>query len=284
MARPLRPWAAVGWAILFLVIGLGLTVGLGAVAIALGGMSGGGTSASGLLTGVFYGLIGFGFATWLIGFRILKFSWSDLRWTPTDTMLRGLGIGLLLGAIPAAVAILVAIPTAGAAIVDDATTQGSYLGQVGLTFLVLIPAALLEEIMFRGVGQVVLARAFGRYRAIIVLSVLFSLAHIFNDHTTALGLVNIGLAGIFLGLVFYIRGGIWAAWGAHFGWNATLAAFDAPVSGLPFPIPVINYLPGQPDWLTGGAFGPEGGALATFVLIGAIIVTYRMVNQSKEWV
>lgn len=266
---------------LFLVIGTGLTVGLGAVGIAWRTPD---DPAESLLTGVIYGLIGFGFATWLVGIRILKLSAIDLRWRPTNTIARGIGIGVLLGAIPAAVAILVAIPTAGAALVEDVTTPGRYIGQVGLTFLILLPAALLEEVMFRGVGQVVLARAFGRYAAIIVLSVLFSLAHIANDHTTVLGLVNIGLAGIFLGLVFYIPGGIWAAWGAHFGWNATLAAFDAPVSGLPFPIPAINYLPGQPTWLTGGAFGPEGGLLASIVLLGAIIITYRMVNHSKEWV
>jgi membrane protease YdiL (CAAX protease family) len=268
--------------VLFLVIGLGLTVGLGAIGLALGGGQSGGNTARGLLTGVAYGLVGFGFATWLIGLRILRLSWEDLRWSPTNIIVPGFAVGLLLGAVPAAVAILVAIPAAGAAIVDDATTAGSYLGQVGLTFLILLPAALLEEVMFRGVGQVVLAKAFGKYTAVTVLSVLFALAHIANDHTTALALVNIGLAGVFLGLVFYIRGGIWAAWGAHFGWNATLAAFDAPVSGLPFPIPAINYLPGQPDWLTGGPFGPEGGLLASIVLLGAIFVAYRLVNQNKE--
>jgi hypothetical protein len=38
---------------------------------------------------------------------------------------------------------------------------------------------------------------------------------------------------------------------------------DAPVSGLPFRIPWIDYQPGGPAWLTGGSFGPEGGLLAT---------------------
>ena len=54
------------------------------------------------------------------------------------------------------------------------------------------------------------------------------------------------------------------------------------MSGLPFPIPQINYLPGQPGWLTGGAFGPEGGALASIVLVATIVLTYRMLNHSKE--
>jgi membrane protease YdiL (CAAX protease family) len=271
----------VGWAVLFLVIGIALTVALGAVMIALTGGTGG-DAAKSLLAGTVYGLIGFGFATWLVGRKVLRLSWADLRWTPPEDVANGMGIGLVLGVVPAATALLVAIPAAGAAITSDPTTPGTYLGQVGLTFAVLLPAALLEEVMFRGVAQVVLARAFGRFRALLALSILFALAHIANDHTTVLGLVNIGLAGVFLGLVFYLRGGIWAAWGAHFGWNATLAAFDAPVSGLPFPIPRINYLPGQPTWLTGGAFGPEGGVLASVVLIAGIGLTYRMLNHSKE--
>ena len=61
---------------------------------------------------------------------------------------------------------------------------------------------------------------------------------------------------------------MWTAFGAHLGWNATLAALAAPVSGLPFDIPYIDYRMGGPAWLTGGAFGPEGGLLATAVARG----------------
>ena len=92
-----------------------------------------------------------------------------------------------------------------------------------------------------------------------------------NPDVTPLGLGNIALAGIFLGLAFYAPGGLWTAFGAHLGWNATLAALDAPVSGLPFDIPLLDYRagrarPGSPA----GAFGPEGGLLATLALtVGA---------------
>src|SRR5262249_27410453 len=143
---------------------------------------------------------------------------------------------------------------------------------VGLTALILAPAALLEEIIFRGVGQVVLAKALGKMPALLLLSVLFAMAHLFNPNPTALGLTNIALAAVFLGLAFYAPAGIWTAWGAQLGWNATLAALDALVSGLPFQIPWIDYLPGGPAWLTGGSFGPEGGLLAS-VAIGAMSLT-----------
>ncbi len=71
----------------------------------------------------------------------------------------------------------------------------TYLATLARTALILAPAALLEEIMFRGVGQVVLARAVGRMPAVILLSVGFAAAHLANPSRTPLGLINIALAG-----------------------------------------------------------------------------------------
>ena len=44
------------------------------------------------------------------------------------------------------------------------------------------------------------------------------------------------------------------------------------MSGLPFGIPFIDYRTGEPAWLTGGAFGPEGGLLATVALTVAVVL------------
>ena len=106
-------------------------------------------------------------------------------------------------------------------------------------------------------------------------SVLFAFSHVTNPNATPLGLGNIALAGIFLGLAFYLPGGIWTAFGAHLGWNTLLACLDTPVSGVPFEIPMLDYSAGSPTWLTGGTFGPEGGLAATLALTAAIVVTAR---------
>jgi membrane protease YdiL (CAAX protease family) len=188
-------------------------------------------------------------------------------------------MGMLLGGCAAGGAILLSVATAGAGFLPDQGTFPGYLSRVGATMLLLAPAALLEEVMFRGVAMVVLARSFGRVQAIVALAALFALAHIRNPNTTTLGLVNIGLAGLFLGTAFFTPGGLWTAWGAHLGWNAALAAADAPVSGLPFPIPWINYQPGGPAWLTGGSFGPEGGLLATVTILAGIVVAWRWAEK-----
>lgn len=266
---PLRPLAAVGWTVAFLVAGLGLTIVFGTILFAVTGVVPvpQHPTANDLLLQTASGLLGYGIVTLLLGVRLLHLSGSELRWTPLSRAGRGFGLGLAVGALPAAVAIGLSLPLGGAELLRDAGGPGLYLQQVGLTFLVLAPAALFEEVVFRGVSQVLLAKAVGRIPAMVLLSALFALAHIKNDNVTNLGLTNIALAGIFLGLAFYAPGGIWTAWGAHLGWNTTLAAFDAPVSGLPFSIPLINYQPGGPSWLTGGNFGPEGGILASAALV-----------------
>jgi CAAX protease family protein len=98
---------------------------------------------------------------------------------------------------------------------------------------------------------------------------------------TAAAIGNIALAGIFLSLAFYSPGGMWTAFGAHLGWNATLAALAAPVSGLPFDIPAIDYRTGHPVWLTGGAFGPEGGLLATVTLTLTVVLVGQWIRKER---
>lgn len=276
---------AFGLAVLYLGAGFALMLLLFMVGAALVGVDVRGAAADSdatlLVLQSVSGLLAYGFLTWVIGIRGLKLGAADLRWHPLPLGLKGFLGGLVLGALPAALAVLLSLVVGHARFAPDTGDLASYFGRVGLTALLLAPAALLEEVMFRGVGQVALARAMGRWRAVVLLSVLFALAHIRNPNTTSLGLLNIALAGVFLGAAFYLPGGIWTAWGAHLGWNATLAAMDAPVSGLPFKIPLIDYLPGGPTWLTGGSFGPEGGLLATATILAATLIAWHRTTQEQ---
>lgn len=214
--------------------------------------------------------------TWLIGRRVLHLSLRDLRYVGQDRPGRGLLLGLLAGAVTAATALAIGVVGGTAEWVGDAGTLGDYLAKAGMTLGILAPAALAEEALFRGVPLVLMASALGRGTAVTAVALLFALVHIPNENSTALGIGNIALAGIFLGLAFYAPGGIWTAFGAHLGWNVLLALLDTPVSGTPFRIPLLDYHAGVPAWLTGGAFGPEGGLAATLALTAAILVTRRM--------
>jgi hypothetical protein len=71
------------------------------------------------------------------------------------------------------------------------------------------------------------------------------------------------LAGIFLGVVRLATVSLWAAFAAHLAWNFVLSGvLHAAVSGTAFPTPGYRVVDAGPDWLTGGAWGPEGGAPA----------------------
>lgn len=278
---PVRRLAAVGWTVLFFVVGTALTLILATMMVAVIGRAPNPATptAQDLNVQTVAALLGFGVATVIFGRFALKLSAVELRWAPLAQAPGGFALGLVLGIVPALAALGLSVPLGGAHFLRDSGGAAEYFTVIGQTALVLLPAALVEEIIFRGVGQVVLARAFGRVPALVALSLLFALAHILNPNPTPLGLINIAAAGIYLGMVFYAPGGIWTAWGAHFGWNATLAALDAPVSGLPFRIPLIDYAPGGPTWLTGGSFGPEGGLLASVALV---IMTGAVWNWTRK--
>jgi len=227
-------------------------------------------------------LAGFLLATGMIGKWALGWSFRDLRWTRGRTALTGALRGLGLGAGAAALAVVAAVLMGAAFWSADRGGVGDYVAQVGKTAAVLAPAALSEEVMFRGLPLVLLAGVMGRWPALVLVAgVIFSLLHGLNPGVTPLAYCNIALAGVLLGVTFFAPGGIWTAFGAHLGWNVMLAALDAPVSGMPFTIPLLDYHAGNPVWLSGGRFGPEGGALATLALAGALFIARRWTREEK---
>ncbi len=206
-------------------------------------------------------LLGFGLATWLVGIRVLGLSLRDLRWRVSMGWTRGLAAGLALGILPAAAAMVLGVVLGASAWIPDSGSLPDYISRVGLLVLLLAPAALAEEIIFRGVPLVLLAGAIGRPAAIVVALPPVRLLSHHKPGCYGAGLGkhcfgrDIALAG-----VLQPRWNLGGFWGAR-GMELTLASLGTPVSGLPFEIPLIDYTIGRPGWLTGGGFGPEGGLL-----------------------
>ncbi|HEX6944099.1 MAG TPA: type II CAAX endopeptidase family protein [Gemmatimonadaceae bacterium] len=270
---------AAGLSAAFLVSGLALSIGFTGLAAQLVWPGGAQSLVASASLQSLISVLSFGIATWVFGFRLGGLRATDLRWRANG---KGATRGLLFGAAPAIIAMGVAVPLAGASWTPDGGTLADWAGTLPGLAIVFLPAAFAEEFSFRGAGLVLLARAIGRPLAVVMLAAFFALAHVLNPNVTTLGLVNVGLAGIFLGAVFYLPGGLWTATAAHFTWNMTLATLAAPVSGLPFLLPGIDYLPGSPGWLSGGTFGPEGGVIATAVLTLATLVALRFTERPKE--
>jgi uncharacterized protein len=276
---------AIGWSVAFVLLTLLFAsfCGLGIAALVTGSVSRGAAwlqeiTAGPMLVQAALTIVGSLLFTWVIGIRILHLTPADLRWTARPAGL-GFGVGVLGGCFVAGVTLLLAVVAGHARWVPDTGTPPEYVGSALKTVLVLAPSALGEELVFRGVPLVLLAAAVGRGTAVVAVAIAFALAHLINPNVTALGLGNIALAGVLLGLAFYAPGGIWTAIGVHLGWNALLACLDTPVSGVPFRIPLLDYRPGGPTWLTGGGFGPEGGLAATIAMTVGIVLARRWAGR-----
>jgi membrane protease YdiL (CAAX protease family) len=269
--------AALLWLVLFAGVGIGITILLSRLAPGVGGR------AWWLARDGLYELAGFLAATWLIGRVANGYSWERMGWRAPRRMPRHFGRGLLLGLAMAAAAIGLAVLTDGAAV--RLTGVPGFVAVAGPLAVGLVAAALAEELMFRGYPLRRLADALGPGIAMALLALAFGSAHLSNPDAGVFSTVNIALAAVWLAAAFFSPGGMALAWGLHFGWNAGLSLlFDAPVSGLAFGIPGVDYVPGAHAWIDGGAFGPEGGIIGTVVVLaGLAFVLGRGMRQPRRW-
>jgi hypothetical protein len=110
--------------------------------------------------------------------------------------------------------------------------------------------------------------------AVLVSALLFASLHIFNLNINLVAFINLALFGVFAALYATREGSLWGIFALHSAWNwAQSNLFGMEVSGLPVRLgALINLKETGPDWLTGGAFGPEGGVVVTLVLLVGIVL------------
>jgi hypothetical protein len=82
----------------------------------------------------------------------------------------------------------------------------------------------------------------------------------------------VALAGVWLSTIVVLTRSLWAATAAHFAWNWAMGAvLHSPISGIAIPVSEYTTVSTGPDWLTGGAWGPEGGVAAALGMGAGII-------------
>jgi membrane protease YdiL (CAAX protease family) len=212
----------------------------------------------------------------------LGLSWAMLRLLE-GRPLRAIGIGLDRGWLAqaggglAAGAAMVGF-TAGIIFLGGGAhfqPSGEAAGAATAQFLrwtpLVLVAAASEELLFRGYPFQVLVEGAGRVPAVGSTALIFGLLHLGNPSSDALSTANTALAGVLFALAYLRAGTLWYAIALHFSWNWTLAAIGFPVSGLNLGnLGWVIALPETAAWLHGGAYGPEGGAACTLVLLLAI--------------
>lgn len=155
------------------------------------------------------------------------------------------------------------------------------LSVMTIPLCVSIAAAVIEEIVFRGVIFRLLEESLGTWIALAISAALFGLGHLMNPMATLLGVLAIIVeAGVLLAAAYLLTRRLWLAIGIHAAWNFTQSGiFSVPTSGIPMKGLLIGELSG-PQWLTGGAFGVEGSVVAV-VLCSALGAALLVLAQRR---
>jgi membrane protease YdiL (CAAX protease family) len=205
-----------------------------------------------------------------IGMSGLKGNWRNLLF------------GFLFGAVSIAVIFAILMVT-GRVAVQNGWGSPDLPVSMFSGLVLFIFAGVREELFSRGYCIFAFMQMKRLWLSILLSSMVFALLHGLNPNVNVIGLINIVLVGFLLSFMYVKTGNLWMPIGYHIAWNY----FQGNIFGLPVSGKVVTALYNiqilRKDLLSGGLFGPEGGVLATIiVLIGFGAVWFYTIRQEKK--
>lgn len=207
-----------------------------------------------------------------------------LGWTLRTRWLRDLVVGSLIGFASLLLAAALASAVGGFRFTFAPEGFGVAFAKTffGAAVLYVLLAAA-EECLFRGYPLQTLLRSHRILLAAIPGSILFAAVHLNNpsvptDYRLAFMFGNTALAGVWLAVAYWRTRSLWLPLGVHWAWNWALGSVvGLPVSGITSlnRAPLLRAADAGPAWLTGGAYGIEGGAACTVAIIVSTVFVWK---------
>lgn len=145
-----------------------------------------------------------------------------------------------------------------------------------LTFFFMV--AVGEEVIFRGIFFRMIDERFNTWMALLISALVFGFVHIINPGATVWSSTAIAIeAGIMLALAYKCSGSLWMPIGIHWAWNFTQGnIFGFAVSGGDAGNSLVTASVNGPEFITGGAFGPEASILAASI---SLLISLYFLHQ-----
>ena len=221
-------------------------------------------------------LFSFAFISLLIFFRVKvieKRSLSSIGFNKNN-WLKKYSLGFLIGLVMMSIIVLILL-SFGYITVEKNPIQLVGISAISSILVILfgwIIQGATEEIVTRGWLLNVLSSKYNIGFGLLISSTLFGLMHLTNPNVNYIAVINIILVGLFYGLYVIKTNDLWAVCGMHSAWNfAQGNIFGFEVSGLDVSVgSLIDLNLVGNNVITGGAFGPEAGIIATFILLVSI--------------
>ncbi len=216
---------------------------------------------------------------WACGALFEELPFRALGCLPHHGWLKNVGLGSLFGATTLLLAALLTTITRGVHFRFDPAGSNAIGQTLTVSLLLFVFAAAAEEMLFRGYPLQTLTRANLAWLGVLLTSVPFAAVHLNNPHAVpGFTFVNTALAGVWLAVAYLRTRSLWLPLALHWSWNwAQASLLGFPVSGIEriAPAPLLQAINAGPDWLTGGAYGIEGGAACTVALLISTLVLWR---------
>jgi len=156
------------------------------------------------------------------------------------------------------------------------------LGPSAIGFVILLLTGFIiqgasEEVVVRGWMLPVLSRHYKVTTSIILSAAFFGFLHFQNPNLDVLSMINLILYGVFAALYALYDDGLWGVFAQHSIWNWFMGnILGLPVSGMiAGNVSIIETKLVGPTWITGGTFGPEGGAIVTIIFTLSILILIK---------
>ncbi|QSB29102.1 CPBP family intramembrane glutamic endopeptidase [Flavobacterium sp. CLA17] len=162
--------------------------------------------------------------------------------------------------------------------VDD---TGTWDIEILVYFILLFLSALLEEILFRFIPYTMLIKN-PSLKDVLLVSLLFSVFHIFNSNINVIGIVNLIIAGVLFSLIYLKTNSILVVSFIHAFWNFAIGCLlGSNISGIKIES-VFKYKPLEPFFLSGGYFGFEGSVLTGLAFLIFCVFLYHQKPNGFE--